>query len=65
MAGVQEVERPCSRSPPFPVRHRRRSRRDPRVVVVAKPGGGPPAGRARLRPLRARLRVRRAETPGV
>src|SRR5215470_19108483 len=40
-------------------------RRDPRVVVVAKPAGGPLAGRARLRPVLARLRVRRAEIPDV
>src|SRR5438132_7789519 len=37
----------------------------PRVVVVAKPGGGPLADRARLRPILARLRVRRAEIPAV
>ena len=44
---------------------RRRPRGDPRVVVVAKPAGGPLAGRARLRPVRARLRGRRAEIPAV
>ena len=47
------------------LRHRRRPRRDPRVVVVAKPAGGPLADRARLRPVLARLRVRRAEIPDV
>jgi hypothetical protein len=47
------------------LRHRRRSRPDPRVVVVAKPAGGPLADRARLRPILARLRVRRAEIPAV
>ena len=47
------------------LRHRRRPRRDPRVVVVAKPAGGPLADRARLRPVLARLRVRRAEIPAV
>ena len=47
------------------LRHRRRPRRDPRVVVVAKPAGGPLADRARLRPLLARLRVRRAQIPAV
>jgi len=46
-------------------RHRRRTRRDPSVVVVAKPAGGPLAGRARLRPVFARLRGRRAEIPAV
>ena len=35
------------------------------VVVVAKPGGGPLADRARLRPVLAGLRVRRAEIPAV
>jgi hypothetical protein len=35
------------------------------VVVAAKPAGGPLAGRARLRPVLARLRVRRAEIPDV
>ena len=44
---------------------RRRPRRDPRVVVVAKPAGGPLADRARLRPVRAGLRGRRAEIPDV
>jgi len=44
---------------------RRRPRRDPRVVVVAKPASGPSADRAPLRPIRARLRVRRAEIPAV
>ena len=39
--------------------------RDPRVVVVAKPAGGPLADRARLRPILARVRVRRAEIPAV
>ena len=39
--------------------------RDPRVVVPAKPAGGPLADRARLRPIHARLRVRRAEIPAV
>ena len=34
----------------------------PRVVVVAKPGGAL-ADRARLRPVLARLRVRRAQIP--
>jgi aminoglycoside phosphotransferase len=42
------------------LRHRRRPRRDPRVVVVAKPAGGPLAGRARLRPV---ARARRAQIP--
>src|SRR5690349_1481976 len=35
------------------------------MVVVAKPGGVPLAGRARLRPVLARLRVRRSEIPDV
>jgi hypothetical protein len=43
----------------------RQYRRDPRVVVLAKPGGGPLADRARLRPVLARSRVRRAEIPDV
>jgi hypothetical protein len=47
------------------LRHRRRPRRDPRVVVAAKPAGGPLADRARLRPILARLRVRRAEIQAV
>src|SRR6266567_1288882 len=47
------------------LRHRRRPRRDPRMVVVAKPAGGPLAGRTRLRPVLARLRGRRAEIPAV
>src|SRR4029434_7832396 len=47
------------------LRNRRRPRRDPRVVVAAKPAGGPLADRARLRPILARLRVRRAEIPAV
>ena len=46
------------------LRHRRRPRGDPRVVVAAKPAGGPLADRARLRPVIARLRVRRVEIPG-
>ena len=36
-----------------------------RVVVAAKPAGGPLADRARLRPVLAGLRVRRAEVPAV
>ena len=47
------------------LRDRRRPRRDPRVVVVAKPVGGPVADRARLRPLLAGLRVRRAQITAV
>ena len=39
------------------LRHRRRRRCDPRVVVAPEPAGGALADRARLRPLRARLRV--------
>src|SRR5262245_54164317 len=35
------------------------------MVVVAKPGGVPLAGRARLRPVHAGLRVRRAAIPDV
>jgi hypothetical protein len=34
-------------------------------VVVAKPAGGPLADRARLRPILARLRVRRPEIPAM
>src|ERR1700722_10178825 len=34
-------------------------------MVAAKPAGGPLADRARLRPVHARLRVRRAEIPDV
>ena len=45
--------------------HRHRPRRDPRVVVVAKPAGGSLADRARLRPVRAGLRSRRAQIPDV
>ena len=62
---------PDARTPGAPrrrhrrLRHRRRPRRDPRVVVVAKPAGDPLAGRARLRPVLARLRGRRAEIPAV
>jgi Phosphotransferase enzyme family len=37
------------------IRHGRRRRRDPRVVVAAMPVRGPLAGRARLRPVHARL----------
>ena len=47
------------------LRHRRRPRRDPRVVVVAEPDGDPLAGRARLRPRRTGLRDRRAESPAL
>src|SRR6266851_7929259 len=47
------------------LRHRRRPRRDPRVVVIAKSASGPLAGRARFRPVLARLRGRRAEIPAV
>ena len=47
------------------LRHRCRRRRDPRVVVVAQPVGDPLARRARLRPVSARLRGRRAEIPDV
>ena len=47
------------------IRHRRRPRRDPRMVVVAESGGGPLADRARLRPVLARSRVRRAEVHDV
>ena len=62
---------PDARTPGAPwrrrrrLRHRHRPRRDPRVVVVAKPARGPLADRARLRPILARLRVRRAEIPAV
>src|SRR5689334_14534114 len=38
-----------------------RPRRDPRVVVAQGPEGGALADRARLRPIRAGLRVRRPE----
>jgi hypothetical protein len=38
------------------LRHPRRPRRDPHVVVAARPAGDPVAGRARLRPILARLR---------
>ena len=43
------------------LRHRRRPRRDPRVVVVAEPDGDPLAGRARLRPVAARAAHRGGE----
>jgi hypothetical protein len=61
----------CARPPGAPwrrrrrLRHRRRPRRDPRVVVAAEPARGPLAGRARLRPGRAGRRDRRAEIPDV
>lgn len=45
--------------------HRHRPRRDPRMVVLAKPAGSSLADRARLRPLRARLRGRCTEIPDV
>src|SRR6516225_11091294 len=35
------------------------------MVVVAKPGGGPLADRARLRSVLTRLRVRRTEIPAL
>ena len=63
--------RPDARTPGAPwrrrcrLRHRRQPRRDPRVVVAAKPVRGPLAGRARLRPVHARLRGQRAEVPDV
>src|SRR2546430_6879797 len=47
------------------LRRRHRPRRNPRVVVAAKPVGGPVAGRARLRPVLARQRGRCAEIPDV
>ncbi|MBB2948296.1 hypothetical protein FB565_008079 [Actinoplanes lutulentus] len=43
------------RSPARRIRHPGRPRRDPRLVVVAEPSGGPLADRARLRPGQARL----------
>jgi aminoglycoside phosphotransferase len=66
-----EPRHPDTRTPGAPwrrrrgVQHRRQPRCDPRVVVVAMPGSGPMADRARLRPVLARLRVRRAEIPTV
>src|SRR5256885_3846386 len=47
------------------LRRRHRPRRNPGVVVAAKPVGGPVAGRARLRPVLARQRGRCAEIPDV
>jgi len=45
------------------LRHRRRPRRDPRVVVVASLAGRPLAGRDGFEPVLARLRGRRADIP--
>ena len=62
---------PHARTPGAPwrrrrrLRHRRRPRPHPRLVVVAKPAGGPLAGRARLRPARGDARGRRAAIPAV